>query len=246
MDLIESQLELVKGTPMDFRIQERFVTAQSWWIATELVRRNPQLRILEWHPGGGQYDALGILDLSLEKVTISLNRRGGRIHLVESADFEPIEWSDVFSSPQHSIVDRIEKGGGLTPPAQTPPTARHTLTYRIIATILAQMVNSKSMWDARSAFVDTSGYGSGPIESIFDNFPSAARQREAIGRVAVLGDASYAFWSLNRNDDVVAVLDQRGMLHLPKGEPADLMGIFTANGRSLAATIGHALGGILK
>lgn len=231
---------------MDFRIQERFVTAQSWWIATELVRRNTQLRILEWHPGGGQYDALGILDLSLEKVTISLNRRGGSIHLVESPDFEPIGWSEVFSSSPHAIVERIEKGAGLTPPAQTPPTERHTLTYRIIAAILAQMVNSKTTWDARSAFADTSGYGSGPIERIFDHFPSAARQREAIGRVAVLGDASYAFWSLNRNDDVVAVLDQWGMLHLQKGEPADLMKIFTTNRRSLAATIGQSLGGILK
>jgi hypothetical protein len=46
MDLsLESQLELVKGTPMGFPIQKRFVTAQSWWIATELVRRNEQLRI---------------------------------------------------------------------------------------------------------------------------------------------------------------------------------------------------------
>ncbi len=108
------------------------------------------------------------------------------------------------------------------------------------------MVNSKTMWDARSAFVDTSGYGSGPIEGIFEHFPSAARQREAVGRVEVLGDASYAFWSLNRNDEVVAVLDQLGTLHLQKGEPADLMRIFTASRRSLAATIGQALGVILK
>lgn len=231
---------------MDFRIQERFVIAQSWWVATELVRRHSQLRILELHPGGGQYDTLGIFDLSLGKMTTHLNRKGGRIHLVESPNFEPIEWAEVFSSSPHAIVERIEKGTGLMSPAQTPPSARHTLTYRIIAVILAQMVNSKSTWDARSAFVDSSGYGGGPTESLFDRFPSAGIQREAVGSVAVLGDASYGFWSLSRNHEVVAVLDQWGLLHLQKGQPVDLMKIFIANGRSLSATVGQSLGGVLK
>lgn len=245
--MVESQLPLNKGMQMDFRVQERFVTAQSWWIATELVRRNTHLRILEWHPRGGQYDALGILDLSLGKVTISLNRRGGRIHVEEeSANFEPIEWSEVFASSPHAIIERIEKGCALTTPAQTPPTERHSLTYRVIAAVLAQMVNSKSTWDARSAYLDGSGYGGGPIESIFTHFPTAAKQREMVGQVAVLGDAAYGFWSLNRNNEVVAVLDQWGLLHMPKGEPVDLMEVFTANRRSLIATVGQTLGVTMK
>lgn len=231
---------------MKFLIQERFVTAQSWWIAAELVRRNTCLRIRESHQGGGQYDSLEILDLSREKAVISLNRQGGRIHVLESPDFEPLEWVEVFSSSPHSIVVRIEKSAGLSSPAQAPPTTRHTLTYRIIAAILAQMVNSRLIWDARSAFEDTSGYGGGPIESIFTDFPTAARQREAIGRVAFLGDPSYAFWSILRDGKVMAVLDQEGMLHLKRCEPVDLMRIFRDNKRSLTATVGQALGGILK
>lgn len=231
---------------MDFHIQERFVIAQSWWIATELVRRNTELRILEWHPGGGQYDALGVLDETGGKVLVSLNRRGGRIHVEESADFTPIEWAEVFASKPHAIVERIERGAGLTPPARTPPTGRAALTYRVLSSILAQMVNSKNTWDARSAFVDTSGYGGGPIESLFARFPSAARQREAAERPAALQDASAGFWSLNRNGVAVAVLDQWGLLHLQEGEPTDLMRQFMANQRSLSATIGQSLGEILK
>lgn len=231
---------------MEFPIQERFVTAQSWWVAAELVRRNTHLRILETHQGGGQYDSLEILDLSRQKGIISLNRQGGTIQSLESPGFEPIEWSEVFSSSPHSVVVRIERGVGLRSPTQTPQTARHTLTYRTIAAILAQMVNSRSIWDARSAYEDTSGYGGGPIESIFTDFPTAARQRKAIGRVDFLGDASYAFWSILRDGDVVALLDQEGMLHLKRREPVDLMRIYTDNKRSLTATIGQALGRILK
>ena len=98
VDVVELGMELVEGVMMDFHIQERFVIAQSWWLATELVRRNTQLRILEWHPGGGQYDALGLLDETRGKVIVSLNRRGGRIHVEESHDFSPVEWSEVFAS----------------------------------------------------------------------------------------------------------------------------------------------------
>lgn len=114
-----------------------------------------------------------------------------------------------------------------------------------MASILAQMVNSKNTWDARSAFVDTSGYGGGPIESLFDQFPSAARQRKTAGSPAGLGDEAAKFWSLNRNGVPVAVLDQWGLLHQQKGEPVDLMRHFMANHRSLSATIGQSLGNIL-
>jgi hypothetical protein len=232
---------------MEFRIQERFVIAQSWWIATELVRRNPQLRILELHPGGGQYETLGIFDTFAEEEIIHMIRSGGRIHFMKAPDTEPIEWSEVFSSSPHVMVERIERLGGLTPPAQTPPTERHVLTYRLIATILAQMVNAKATWDARSAFVDTAGYGGGTVETVFDDFPSAARRRETAGRVAVLGNAAYAFWSLNRNEEAVAVLDEWGWLHHRKNTQAvDLMQIYKASGRSLTASVGQSLGGILK
>lgn len=43
-------------------IAGRFRIAQSWWIASELARRNPHLFIHEWHPGAGGYDCLGLVD----------------------------------------------------------------------------------------------------------------------------------------------------------------------------------------
>ncbi|WP_454116041.1 TY-Chap2 family putative peptide chaperone [Microbacterium aurum] len=50
------------GSPCTAHPATRFVIAQSWWIASELVRRHPDLVIHESHPGGGMYDCLTGLD----------------------------------------------------------------------------------------------------------------------------------------------------------------------------------------
>ena len=39
---------------------QRFVNAQSWWIAAELVRRHPELVVYEMHPGGPVRRACGL------------------------------------------------------------------------------------------------------------------------------------------------------------------------------------------
>lgn len=40
----------------------RAAYAQSWWIASELVRRHPRLMAYEMYPGGGQYDVLCVTE----------------------------------------------------------------------------------------------------------------------------------------------------------------------------------------
>ncbi|HEY3545171.1 MAG TPA: hypothetical protein VGK17_03665 [Propionicimonas sp.] len=44
---------------LDDQIAPRARIAQSWWIASELVRRNRALFVYGYHPGGGTYDCLG-------------------------------------------------------------------------------------------------------------------------------------------------------------------------------------------
>ncbi|MGW6173679.1 TY-Chap2 family putative peptide chaperone [Arthrobacter sp. NPDC055138] len=227
--------------------QKRFLVAQSWWIASELVRRHAHLRILHWHPGGGQADALGVLDLAREEVALSLNRaEGGRLNVMKNAAFRGIDWEEVFSSSPMSIVERIERGAGLKSPEKSLPTEPHSLTYRILASVLLQMVNAKTDWNAWSAYVDTSGHGSGPAETVFSGYPTAEKQRIAVGRTAVLGDAAYGFWVLSRQGESVAVLDQWGLMHTRSDGPIDLMATYASAGRSLSATIGRTLGPILK
>jgi hypothetical protein len=40
------------------KINKQLMEIASWRLLTEMVRRSPDLRIYELHPGGGQYDCL--------------------------------------------------------------------------------------------------------------------------------------------------------------------------------------------
>jgi type III secretion system-like peptide-binding chaperone len=49
----------------------------SWTLATEVMRRAPKLlRIIETHPGGGQYDCLSMMRMVPHLKLCSFNRRG--------------------------------------------------------------------------------------------------------------------------------------------------------------------------
>lgn len=39
----------------------RLVGAQSWFVASELLRRHPSMTLIETHPGGGQNDCLSVV-----------------------------------------------------------------------------------------------------------------------------------------------------------------------------------------
>lgn len=135
----------------------RFVIAQSWWIASELVRRHPKLGLAETHPGGGMYDCLSLFatDGKHRRTLIDLNRVG-RLHVHVNPDFEPLTWKEVHEATDpHEPVRRIEAGTGLKRPSPTPPTSPAALSYRVIARVLASMVNEKDTWDVRSEQLDT-------------------------------------------------------------------------------------------
>ncbi|MBE8146482.1 hypothetical protein IOD13_09295 [Brevibacterium casei] len=42
-------------------VDDRLIYLQSWWVASEFLRRHPEFDLFETHPGGGQYDCLTIL-----------------------------------------------------------------------------------------------------------------------------------------------------------------------------------------
>jgi len=50
------------------------VEAASWALARDMTRRHPELSILRYHPGGGQYDCLAIRSSS--GLHVDLNRVG--------------------------------------------------------------------------------------------------------------------------------------------------------------------------
>ncbi|PPH14628.1 hypothetical protein C5C35_14445 [Rathayibacter sp. AY1F8] len=53
-------------------------------------------------------------------------------------------WNDVFAAAApHEIVKRVEAGLMLTPPSPAPPTTSITIVHRVIAQVLATVVNER-------------------------------------------------------------------------------------------------------
>ncbi|MBC7308217.1 MAG: hypothetical protein H5T80_15100, partial [Dietzia sp.] len=139
-------------------IAERFKIAQSWWVASELARRNPHLFIHEWHPGGGSYDCLGLVDdrAPTDGIVLDLNRAGS-LHVLKPEEATVAAWWELVGAEDpHLIVKRVERAAGLAP-IKRPQTTDRSLTYRAITQALATAVNDRHIWDARSLYHDTSG-----------------------------------------------------------------------------------------
>lgn len=227
----------------------RFVVAQSWWIASELVRRNPALQLIETHPGGGQYDCLSLFtDTRDPQKIVDLNRAGGIHVFLPGGQFDetakPITWPGVMHAQgAHDIVKRIETAARLHVPKPTPATGAAAISYRVIARVLATLVNDRDPWDVRNEYHDTSGDGGGR-QGFVDGFATA---RDAVreGRPTDLhGVAEYRFWALLRAGETIAILDTDGRVHTEDGAE-DLLPLYVRHGRELGPTVHAALGRFL-
>lgn len=74
----------------------QLLEAASWRLAAELLRRSPaRLRLIETHPGGGQYDCLTLLDRAHlgdgEAVGSLYLNRVGRAHVFSRFDGTPLD-----------------------------------------------------------------------------------------------------------------------------------------------------------
>lgn len=225
----------------------RFVLAQSWWIASEIVRRNPALLLIETHPGGGQYDCLSLIRRTPSATTtlIDLNRTG-RAHVHVTDDFKPIPWTEaIAASGGHDVVHSLEQAAGLNPPAKAQPTGPRVLTFRVIARVLASLVDDRHEWDARNVQLDSSGMDAmdshRPELLQFPTVVEALRDKRSDD---LFGRPGYRFWTLLRDGKPVAVFDIDGRLHLPDQPPSELLPAYKRT-RSLTAVIGETLGHVL-
>jgi hypothetical protein len=123
-------------------LAERLTIAQSWWIASELCRRDSTLRIDQDYADGSRR----------LRVSRDLPRDSGgmphvTLHPVRGVEgLGPAQWTSwpmVFSENNpHAWVNRIESKFGWAP-GPTPSTTTRSLTYRLIAQILASTVNQR-------------------------------------------------------------------------------------------------------
>lgn len=188
--------------------------AASWRLASELVRRHPQLRILRTHPGGGMYDVLVILASEDDSgFRIDLNRNG-RIHILGSAsgrtgaDQEPVEWSDYLCSDPRDFLVRLERAAGLTSPPNVPSSTPRSLTYRVLAAVAATGFMTVHPIVIASGYIDSSGSGGSyrnPDLDVFDVLPAELRQPAADD---LHGVPEYRFWIVERDGAPRVVVEQ--------------------------------------
>lgn len=226
---------VVSGMPA-----HRFRVAQSWWIAAEIARRNPHLFVWEHHPGGGQYDCLALADERAFAAgpLIDLNRDGSlQVHRPVSRTIST--WADVLAADNpHDVVKALEVSAELRPSGG--PTTPRTLVYRVIARVLAGLVDDKHRWDARSDAEDRSDDKGGP-RGFLDLFPSAQAAAARAPRLGWWLEPQSHFWALTRDDEPVVLLDVRGRLHTRSGSAVDLMESYRANGAHLGRTVARSM-----
>lgn len=230
---------------------KRLIAAQSWYVASELVRRHPELRIIETHPGGGKYDCLSLQQPDGNGV-VHLNR-AGRMHVVNprTPDFQPISWrasvpvsakGDLFDPCAPHVVKTLELAAGLPAPHPTPPLRPATFTYRVIARVLGRLINEKDTWDARNERLHSSHTVTN--RGYLRRFPAAADAARDRRDSDFLGMPTYRFWALLRDGEPVAILDSDGVAYLPT-ETYQLPEVYRRTGCKLTATISHVLGDVL-
>ncbi|RPF21474.1 hypothetical protein [Myceligenerans xiligouense] len=207
-------------------IQQWWAEAASWMVASELVRRHPEMRIIQVHPSGGQSDRLWIGQWRTKSPESdfepfwSLNRSpGGAIHARDPArglvTFSATPWLDMLQADGPNLfVDALERAAGnVCGPHRQDPSPR-TLTYALISHLMASALFDERSVRCRSMFVDTSGYGGGL--DVPDGF---------MGRLPDLGEVEdrvphvvYGYWVLERGGETVAVVRDTGYVWLRSGQ----------------------------
>ncbi|MCC5954244.1 MAG: hypothetical protein JJU45_19305 [Acidimicrobiia bacterium] len=201
----------------------------SWGLAARLVRRHPDLRITEEHPGGGQYDCLAIRprdDAEVPFDLIHLNRAGSGF-VFRDGDWvwawrDP--WSEMILTSDYRLgVELLEHHAGLPRNQPTPAATPATLAYRFIAAVLQLNLGSSPAWEASQ--VDGDGTWSGLEVPAWDQ--------------ASPFDVS---WILYRGrQPVCSVVTDQGTVTTSDGHEVDLMSLYAVD-RRITALLASVLG----
>lgn len=212
------------------------VEAASWALARDLTRRHPELSILKYHPGGGQYDCLAIRSAS--GLHIDLNRVG-RIHVHadhtgDSVRTEPVEWNDYLEADPREFVERLERIVGLPHVTSIPVTTPRVLTYRVLAAFSHLHAFGRHADISMSTLDSSGGMGGGPAAWPSD-YPTVIRAMDA---------DPFGFWRATSTTTELVLETEAATLHRQDGSTASLPGIYATHERDFGRLFGHLLAGI--
>lgn len=157
---------------------QRITEVATWTLLADLMRRHEAahaLRIIETHPGGGQYDCRALFTASKGEVRslVDFNLASGNAHIWNSVG-KPrprpaLSWASaegdrvayvpaaVESDDRREVRHWFEAVLGLPVVAYAPPWSRHSLTYGIIAGIAARHAFLGAQVRGENGAIDTSG-----------------------------------------------------------------------------------------
>lgn len=211
-------------------MNDQLIEIASWRVICELHRRYPdKFKVIETHPGGGQYDCLSLYDKN--GLNIAHFNRNGRMTVFKRFDGRenprPFDiWSATcHENKQKETLDKVSDMIGLTVPAKLPASTATTLVYRLIAEFLTHSVFGKYCWECRNGYEDTSGYGGG-VRTYFEQFPDAQKRLKTVLESDIFNEPAYRFWFLCRAGRPLFCLETTGQVWNTKGKSFDLTGLY--------------------
>lgn len=229
-------------------LADRFALQQTWWIASELCRRHPELLISRLQDSE-QNQLLLVHDGPTGK-RVQFGLTGG-IKYEQGGTVRQIDWPSIIAQHNaHDVLKRLEHGTGWGSPTDTPATTHRTLVYRIVAKLLALNLDDRHEWQAVP--LPILGDEDEPVSAwgLLDQFPSlrdaADGYLEYATALAAADEHETAFWHeplwmLLRDMEPVAVLDEAGTVHLAETTPVDLMDAYDSVERDLNPVVGFLL-----
>lgn len=224
----------------------RYVQAQAWWVASQLVSRNPEVRLIQ------QVDVMDgeslLLDVTDHPDLISEVRKrlkivlnmGRGVETIAANEFSTLSWLEALAiSDPLELVMRIEGIMGLTPePASAYPKSARALVFTVLAFFLTARLNDAKPWHVRSLNPTNLGVDDW-VPTDLSLFPALERRlmQEFDSAALSMSVSLTSAWILYSGVDPVAAVDEEGGLYA-HGRRFDLDEIYVNTGRNLHATVG--------
>jgi hypothetical protein len=208
----------------------RFVLAEIWWLASELVRRNPALRVAALAPESDVDGTLDVRDPSGVSNNVFLTSSGD-IHLFPGEDaFEVIEASAIFQvDARGEVIADIEKLMGWAGASNS--SSPRTLCYRVLARVAAAKTYDACSWDV----IAIDRWHADHVAQYFGSFVGLA-EAYAANRAT----QSASIWAITQDSAPVAALTENATMYRPRREPIDLLSAVDGSGCSFEAVLARA------